>query len=69
MIWPARMPPRALQGVHKLVAAPRQAVPFLAERLKPAPAIEPKKIARWIEELESDKFAMRDEAIKKPGEG
>src|SRR5262249_54232784 len=53
---------KALQGVHKLAGAPGQAVPFLAERLKPAARIDPQKISGWIAELESEKFAVRQDA-------
>jgi WD40 repeat protein/beta-lactamase regulating signal transducer with metallopeptidase domain len=53
---------KALRSVHRLAAAPRQAVPFLGERLKPAARIDPRKIDGWIADLESEKFAMRQEA-------
>ncbi|HEV3263132.1 MAG TPA: WD40 repeat domain-containing protein [Gemmataceae bacterium] len=53
---------KALGSVTKLAAAPRQAVPFLSERLKPAARIDPRKIDGWIADLESDKFGVRQEA-------
>jgi WD40 repeat protein/beta-lactamase regulating signal transducer with metallopeptidase domain len=53
---------KALQGVLKLTGAPGQAVPYLAERLKPAAAVESQKVEGWIADLESDRFAVRQEA-------
>src|SRR5207248_885379 len=53
---------KARQGVHKLAASPRQAVPFLGERLEPAARVDPRKISGWIADLDSDKFAVRQEA-------
>jgi WD40 repeat protein/beta-lactamase regulating signal transducer with metallopeptidase domain len=53
---------RSFRGVLDFASAPRQAVPFLSERLKPAARIDPKKIAGWIAELDSEKFAVRKEA-------
>jgi WD40 repeat protein/beta-lactamase regulating signal transducer with metallopeptidase domain len=53
---------KAYQSVLKLVGDPRQAVPFLAERLKPAPPIDLQKLERWVADLESEKFAVRQEA-------
>lgn len=53
---------KALKGVLGLAADPRQAVPVLAERLKPATPIDPRKLEQWVADLESDKFAVRQEA-------
>jgi WD40 repeat protein/beta-lactamase regulating signal transducer with metallopeptidase domain len=53
---------KALRGVQKLATAPSQAVPFLADHLKPAARIDPEKINRWIADLESNLFAVRQEA-------
>jgi WD40 repeat protein/beta-lactamase regulating signal transducer with metallopeptidase domain len=54
---------KALKSVLKLAADPRQAVPFLGERLRPAAPIDQQKLEQWIADLESDKFAARQEAI------
>ena len=54
---------KAFQAVLGLAAAPKQAVPFLGERLKPAARVDAQKIDGWIADLESDKFAVRQEAI------
>jgi WD40 repeat protein len=53
---------RALRGVLKLAASPRQALPVLREHLKPTVPIDPQKIAGWIADLESKKFAVREGA-------
>ena len=46
-------------SVLGLAAAPRQALPFLGQRLKPAVRIDPTKISGWIADLDSAKFATR----------
>jgi hypothetical protein len=38
-------------------------VPSLGERLKPAARVDPKKIDGWITDLESEKFAVREQAV------
>lgn len=52
----------ALKAVLKLIGDPKQAVPFLAGHLKPAAAIDPQLLERWVADLESDKFTVRQEA-------
>jgi hypothetical protein len=44
------------------LAAARQSVPFLAERLKPAPQVEDERARRLIADLDSDQFKVRDRA-------
>jgi WD40 repeat protein len=53
---------KALRGVLGLAGTPGQAAPYLAERVKPAAAIDPKKIQGWLADLESAKYAVRQEA-------
>jgi hypothetical protein len=53
---------KALQGILRLAGAPKQAVPFLSERLKPAVPVDLQNVARWVADLESEKFAVRQEA-------
>src|SRR5262249_6054229 len=53
---------KAGRSIHKLAAAPGQAVPFLSERLKPAARIDSQKIKGWIADLDSEKFAVRRDA-------
>jgi RNA polymerase sigma factor (sigma-70 family) len=54
----------AYRAVWLMVAAPRQSVSFLAERLRPVPAISGERIARLITELESEQFNVRTQASK-----
>jgi WD40 repeat protein/beta-lactamase regulating signal transducer with metallopeptidase domain len=53
---------KAAQSIRQLASAPNQVVPFLGERLKPAARVEADKLERWIGELESEKFSVRQEA-------
>jgi WD40 repeat protein len=52
----------AYKAIWALVAAPKESVPFLAEKLKPAAAVDEKRIADFIAALDSDKFAEREKA-------
>jgi len=61
---------QAWRAVWKLAATPDQAVPFLRERLQPAS--EPhktnaEKIAKFIDDLDNDTFAVREKAIRELG--
>jgi WD40 repeat protein len=49
------------QAIRALAGAPKDAVPFLRARLKPVDAA---KIAKWIADVSSDKFALRQAALK-----
>jgi WD40 repeat protein/beta-lactamase regulating signal transducer with metallopeptidase domain len=53
---------KALRGVRQLAGDPRQAVSFLGARLKPAARVDPQKVAGWIADLDSEKFAVRQQA-------
>lgn len=55
---------RAYRAMWTLVAAARQSIPFLAERLRPAARIEEARLARLIAELDSDQFKVREQAGK-----
>jgi hypothetical protein len=52
----------AWRAVWALANAPREAVPFLRERVPPVPAAGRRKVARWIEELDADDFSTRERA-------
>jgi hypothetical protein len=56
---------RAYSALWALADARQRAVPFLAEQLRPAPAVDGKHIAQLIAELDSNRFAVRQQAAKK----
>jgi WD40 repeat protein len=53
---------KAFGAVWALVAANKQAVPLLRQRLRPAAPADDKQIARWIADLDSDDFKVRQRA-------
>jgi hypothetical protein len=57
---------KAYLALWELAAAPEQAAPFLKEHLPPAPAPggrQREQTARWIADLDSDSFAVREKAM------
>jgi WD40 repeat protein len=54
---------KAFRSMQKLMAGPKQVVPFLQGQLKAAPAVDAQKIVQWIANLESEKFAERKQAL------
>jgi RNA polymerase sigma factor (sigma-70 family) len=55
---------QAHDAAWTLIAAPDQSVPFLRDRLKPVATADNVKIQKWITELASDTFAVRQAAAK-----
>lgn len=55
---------KAVQSIRQLAAAPKQVVPFLTERIKPAAPVAPQKLEQWLRELDSESFAVRDQATR-----
>jgi RNA polymerase sigma factor (sigma-70 family) len=55
---------RAYRAIHRLAASPSSAIPFIKERLRPAVAVDEKRLARLIVDLDSDDFAARQKAGK-----
>jgi WD40 repeat protein len=53
---------RAFAAACRLVAAPRQAVPYLRQRLRPAAAPDAARLARLIADLDAADFAARQKA-------
>jgi RNA polymerase sigma factor (sigma-70 family) len=53
---------RAYDAVRRLAAAPGEAVPLLRKHLPPVPVADEKRIARLIADLDSDEYAVREEA-------
>jgi hypothetical protein len=55
---------KAHRAVWSLIAAPNDALAHLHARLKPVDKMDDKCIARWIAELDSDEFSLRDQATE-----
>ncbi len=57
--------PRAHAAVWTLARSPQDAVPFLRERLKPAPSPpDPKLLPQLVAELDDKRFATRERATR-----
>jgi WD40 repeat protein len=55
---------RAYEAIIAWVYAPVQAVPFLGKRVRPATAVDAKRLARLVAEFDSDQFAARESAYE-----
>ena len=55
---------QADQAIWALAACAEQAVPFLKEHLRPVPAVEPSRLNHLLANLDSDQFAVRDQATR-----
>jgi WD40 repeat protein len=55
---------RAHRAVWALTAAPRQTLPWLKGRLRPITPPDPKRLAQLLADLDSDDFAVREEAAR-----
>jgi hypothetical protein len=53
---------KAFQAEQTLMAYPKQATAVFAERLRPAPAADAKRLAALVADLDSDQFAEREKA-------
>jgi hypothetical protein len=58
-----REAPIAFSAIGKLLAANDRAVAQIARHLRPAPALDNKRIAALIADLDSDQFAVREKAV------
>jgi RNA polymerase sigma factor (sigma-70 family) len=54
----------AYAAIWRLAGVPEQSVPFLEEKLRTVPPQDPKLVAKLIAELDSDKFTVRENAMK-----
>jgi hypothetical protein len=66
-LWDDLASPHAARGhaaLRKLADAPRQAVPFLREHLRPAAGVPAEKAAAWIAALGSDNYEARTAATE-----
>jgi WD40 repeat protein len=55
---------KAYNAILKLAGSPRLAVPYLAERIKPATPADPSKLKKLIVDLDSDEFTERANAAE-----
>ncbi len=53
---------KAYHAAWSLILAPKQTLPWLRQRLRPAAVPDPGHVARLIRELNHDEFAIRDKA-------
>jgi hypothetical protein len=53
---------QAFSAICDLIAAPTQAVAFLDQRLRPTPALDPKRVNRLLVELGDSAFSVREKA-------
>jgi WD40 repeat protein len=56
-------PSKAHRAIWQLVSAPTQTVAYMKQRLPIAPAAEVQRFARWIGDLDSDAFPIREKAM------
>jgi hypothetical protein len=53
---------KAYDALWRLAAVPEQAVPFLRQHMPPVPRPDAKALARWIADLDSEDFMVRQKA-------
>jgi WD40 repeat protein len=53
---------KAYEAIGALARRPDEAVPILAARLRPVPAADAGRLARWVADLDSDEYAVRRRA-------
>jgi WD40 repeat protein len=66
-LWDTLAAEDAEAGFHAiqvLAADPERSVPYLRSRMAPVPVVEEERLKRLIADLESDQFAVRDNASK-----
>ncbi|HEV8062725.1 MAG TPA: WD40 repeat domain-containing protein [Gemmataceae bacterium] len=57
-------PLTACRAIWRLRASPTESAHFLDKHLIAAPTVDPKLIAKWIGDLQDDRFAVRDKATE-----
>jgi WD40 repeat protein len=61
-------PSKASRAVWRLAATPEQALPLLADSLRPVKAPEPSVVTRLIADLNNDDFQVREKASRELGQ-
>jgi HEAT repeat protein len=56
--------PRGYRAYWKILMLPKPPVALFKQRLFPVPKVEPEQIARWIADLESNRFEIRQKAAE-----
>jgi WD40 repeat protein len=54
----------AYRAVQRLAGSPKDAVPFLSQRIKPLPRVSEKELARYIADLDDEDFTTRERATE-----
>jgi RNA polymerase sigma factor (sigma-70 family) len=54
----------AFRSEGRFLAAPADTVRLFAERVRPTEALDPKRVQRWLADLNSDQFAVREAASR-----
>jgi hypothetical protein len=57
--------PKAYRAIGRLAAAPKEAVPLLRQKVRPAAAPDAKALARLLADLDAEDFAAREGAMAK----
>ncbi|HEY7158758.1 MAG TPA: WD40 repeat domain-containing protein, partial [Gemmataceae bacterium] len=55
---------KAYRSIRTLAAAPKESVDFLNRRLKPVAAVDAKRVARLLANLDNTEFAAREKAMR-----
>jgi hypothetical protein len=55
---------KAYRAIGALASAPEQAVPYLAERVRPAAVPDAKRVAKRIADLDDERFEVREQASR-----
>jgi WD40 repeat protein len=53
---------QSFRSEGRFLAAPAEAVKLFAEKIKPAEALDPRQVQRWLADLDSNDFAVRQAA-------
>jgi WD40 repeat protein len=60
--------PRTHRAVWTLAQTSEQGVPFVRERLRPAPVPDPQRVVRLLADLDNEQFSVREKASRELGE-